>query len=140
MPVASTLPAMFPIPESAKATPRPPAAIPAAPRVVEDNWHVTAATPTQTTPTAPTDAPARNAPSAGCPTMTNADPITRARTRSAATATMTAEARQAYRPITVELSISVRPSSSFWRVCRITAKMLMRAASTARVTNSRWSM
>ena len=40
---------------------------PAAPRVVEDSWQVTAATPTHTSPTAATEAPVSSAPSTGCP-------------------------------------------------------------------------
>ena len=128
------------MPLSTKATARAPAAMPEAPRVVEDSWQATAATPTHTSPTAATEAPVSSAPSTGCPVTTIAVARTTARTTSAATATRTAAARPAYRPTTVESSISARPSSSFWRVCRITANVLIRAASTASMTNSRCSM
>ena len=136
-PARSTVPSMLPMPLSANATPRTPTAMPAAPRAVEDSWQVTAATPTQTSPTAATEAPASNEPSTGCPLTAIATAITRASTMLAAVATTVAAARPAYRPTTVEASISARPSSSFWRVCRITAKVLINAASTASVRYSR---
>ena len=66
-PARSTVPSMLPMPLSTNATPRTPAAIPVAPRVVEDSWQVTAATPTKTSPTAATAAPASNEPAAGWP-------------------------------------------------------------------------
>ena len=66
-PAWSTVPSMLPMPLSANAIPRAPAAMPAAPRVVEDSWQVTAATPTHTSPTAATDAPASSAPSSRLP-------------------------------------------------------------------------
>ena len=75
------------MPLSTNATARAPAAMPEAPRVVEDSWQVTAATPTHTSPTAATEAPVSSAPSTGCPVTAIAAASTTARTTSAATAT-----------------------------------------------------
>ena len=69
---------MLPMPLSRNASPRAAAARPPAPRVVDESWTVTAATPANTTPKAPTAAPAANEPAAGCPVS---DPRHRQRCR-----------------------------------------------------------
>src|SRR5262245_8097286 len=86
-PLGSVYPAMLPTPLVRNASPRTPAAIPLAPRVLALSWLATAATPANTTPTAATAAPAANDPATGCPAPINARPTSTARTTFAATVT-----------------------------------------------------
>ena len=125
---------MLPTPLTRNASPSAAAARPPAPRVVDDSWTVTAATPANTMPKAPTAAPAANEPAAGCPVTIPARPSAAASATSAPTVTMSAAASAAYRPTTAAPTSSARPVSSFCRVWRTTACALISAASTASTT------
>jgi hypothetical protein len=130
MPLASTRPSMFPTPLTTNVSPRAAAARPLAPRVVEESCAVTAAIPANTMPSAPTAVPVVNEPAAGCPVTIPASPSVRASPTLANTVTMTAAARPECRPTTAAPTNSALPVSSFWRLCRMTAKALIRAART----------
>ncbi len=91
----STVPSMFPKAASMKERPRPAPARPVAPRVVDASWDVTAATPVKATPTRAIEAPATRDPAAGCPASSMASPSSPASTTFAASATITAAAKEA---------------------------------------------
>ena len=127
-PLASTLPSMLPMPLTTTAAPSTLAASELAPRLVDDNWTVTAATAAKTIPSAPIAAPAVSELAVGCPVASPASPAATTKTTLAATETIRAAARPACRPTAAAPTSSARPVSSFWRVWRTTVKALISAA------------
>jgi hypothetical protein len=95
-------------------------------------WAAMAATPAKTNPAAARPAPAASDPAAGSPYPIRASANRPPSTTSAPATTSSAAVSSACLPTTVAPTISARPVSSFCRVCRTIASVLMRPATTGR--------
>jgi hypothetical protein len=100
-------------------------------RELWNSWAEMAASPANAMPTVRLAAPHATAPSAGSLTPMSVTVSAAPRTTFAMSASSSAAASGACRPTRPAPISSARPVSSFCRVCRIIANVLMSAASTS---------